>query len=305
MPKEQSIPIYKDFNHSLKHLHLEPVSVDRPFHVFSWQYTENRKISYPLSRQDYYDITFFLEADFSHQMNASVNRIRNHTLHLLTPGQAEHFETKTLCRPSGFAVYFKPEFVFATAQRRLVLSELPFLKASRNNVFYLTPQESADIQSLFIKMMEEQQRGIMAADIIRHYIFILLYKLKYLKQKPLVPAIPQQNPTMSLADRFEELIEKNFLRISTIDQYAALLGVSPGHLSETIKKKTGKSPKQILQEAILLEARLLLKQNNLSISEISFQLNFHDAPHFSRFFKKHQQQSPLEFKKQYISKAKS
>ncbi len=303
MPKDQFIPTYKDFNHSLKHLHLKPVSADRPFYIFSWQYTENRKISYPLSRQDYYDITFFLEADFSHQMNASVNPIRNHTLHLLTPGQAEHFETRTVCRPSGFAIYFKPEFIFATAQRRLVLSELPFLKASKNNVFYLTPEESADIKALFSKMIEEQDQGPGAADIIRHYIFILLYKLKHLSPKPLVPAIPEES--LHLADRFEELIEKNFLQISAIDQYADLLHVSPNHLSETIKKKTGKSPKQILQEAILLEAKLLLKQDNLSISEIAFQLNFHDAPHFSRFFRKHQQQSPLEFRKQYQSKVKS
>lgn len=58
-----------------------------------------------------------------------------------------------------------------------------------------------------------------------------------------------------------------------------------------------KSPRDIIHQVLAVEARLLLKNPNLNVSEVAAQLKFSDQASFSKFFKKHTGRSPLEYRK--------
>ena len=76
-----------------------------------------------------------------------------------------------------------------------------------------------------------------------------------------------------------------------------MLNVTPNHLNKSIKSVTGKSPTKWIDETILLEAKYLLYQTNLTINEIAMQVGHYDQSYFSRIFKKHEGLTPIEYRK--------
>jgi AraC family transcriptional regulator, transcriptional activator of pobA len=294
MPSKDPIPVYRHFNHSLLHLHLPPASASKLYHVFKWEYTKDIAIHYPASRQQYFDITFFVKARFTHHLNTNKFSIINHSLHFLTPGQAEQFDTTTMQRASGFGMYFMPSFLFGTLQQQKLERDLSFLKNGNRNVFYLTPAQSAILQQIFENAITES--NLLNDDIVRHYLVILLYKIKAF-------GLPQANRRKEsfvhnkLVLEFEKMIRQTYLEPIKINDYAARLHVTTRTLSDAVQKETGKTPKQLLQEMILTEAKLLLLHSSMQVAEISAQLNFHDTPHFTRFFTKETGLGPQQFRK--------
>ena len=64
------------------------------------------------------------------------------------------------------------------------------------------------------------------------------------------------------------------------------LGVSGNYLYKTVKKHTGKSPKDFIRGLLIDEAKRQLFYSNLSIKELAYKLGYSDPAYFSRVFKK-------------------
>jgi len=69
-------------------------------------------------------------------------------------------------------------------------------------------------------------------------------------------------------------------------------------LTKSVKAVTGKSPTQWIDELIVLEAKVLLYQSHLTISEISYELGIEDSSCFGRMFKKYTGLTPGDFRRQ-------
>jgi AraC-like DNA-binding protein len=99
---------------------------------------------------------------------------------------------------------------------------------------------------------------------------------------------------------FLELLEHQFpineskasLQLRSASDFAAQLSVHVNHLNRAVKRTTSK----IIAERILEEAKILLKNSSLNVSEIAYSLGFTKASHFTNFFKKHVDVSPLKFR---------
>jgi AraC-like DNA-binding protein len=87
--------------------------------------------------------------------------------------------------------------------------------------------------------------------------------------------------------KFKRLLEDNFLQVHKVNEYASLLNITEKHLNEICKRFNGKTASAMVFDRLVLEAKRLLQHSDLTIKEISFQLNFNDPSHFSKFFKKH------------------
>lgn len=95
-----------------------------------------------------------------------------------------------------------------------------------------------------------------------------------------------------------DYIAKNYqnpeLSLSEIRQQ---IGVSESKISDEIKTKTNLSFKQYLNAIRLEEAKNLLNNSNLSISEIAYQVGYNNVSHFNRVFKQIEDCSPGSFRK--------
>ena len=80
------------------------------------------------------------------------------------------------------------------------------------------------------------------------------------------------------------------------------MAVSEKKLTKSIAATLGKSPKALIDERIVLEAKRLLVHTNSSIKEIGFDLGFDEPTNFIKYFRKHEAKTPIEFRKSFYKK---
>lgn len=97
---------------------------------------------------------------------------------------------------------------------------------------------------------------------------------------------------------FQKLLENYFINEKSPSFYATKLALTTSAFSKKIKKQFGKSPSQLIQERVILEAKKLLHLTHKSVKEIAFELGFEDEFYFSRYFKKGTELSPLHYREQ-------
>ena len=125
--------------------------------------------------------------------------------------------------------------------------------------------------------------------------FIGLYVSQYLQEKQ-IPDNPNRYEVLTKA--FRESLEQNFTRIKSASEYANVLNVSASYLRESIRKTTGLSISEHIQNRNILETKRLLYHTDKSVKEIAIELGYEDYSYFSRFFKRSVGITALEFRNQ-------
>ncbi|MFZ4058091.1 MAG: helix-turn-helix domain-containing protein [Ferruginibacter sp.] len=101
---------------------------------------------------------------------------------------------------------------------------------------------------------------------------------------------------------FRDLLENNYTILKSVTDYAKLICISEKRLGQATTKILGKSPKEIINDRILLETKRLLVHTHLSIKEIGQELGFEDPAYFVRYFKKNTMYTPVEFRENLLKK---
>ena len=106
--------------------------------------------------------------------------------------------------------------------------------------------------------------------------------------------------------KFNLLVEANFRSEHSVNYYAQRLNKSPKTLANLFALYKHKTPVQVIQERIIIEAKRLLYYTDKSVKQITYELGFEDPAYFSNFFKRHTSLSPGEFRndKQITSQGK-
>jgi len=126
---------------------------------------------------------------------------------------------------------------------------------------------------------------------------LLIFSTRVARKNMPKPEIPISK--LDLIRNFNILVEEHFRTKHKVSDYAEMLNKSPKSLSNFFLKYYNKPPYKVISDRICLEAERLLIFSNKNVSEIAYELEFGEASHFSKFFKKHTGKSPKEYKKQY------
>jgi AraC family transcriptional regulator, transcriptional activator of pobA len=95
---------------------------------------------------------------------------------------------------------------------------------------------------------------------------------------------------------FTRLLEENFHEHHTVSYYASHLNVHPNYLNALIKKNTGQTVKQAINNRLVIEVKFLLHSTTLSIKEIAYNTGFKDPNYLTSFFRGKEQISPVEYR---------
>ena len=101
-----------------------------------------------------------------------------------------------------------------------------------------------------------------------------------------------------LDKHIDEVVSGNTSEFMELNQIARELAISHQHLSDTLQQETGHHPCHFYDEKIIERAKALLKETNLPVAQIAFQLTY-DPSNFSKFFKKWTGQTPGTFRKNH------
>lgn len=98
---------------------------------------------------------------------------------------------------------------------------------------------------------------------------------------------------------FKDMLEENFCKEKSVKKYASELSISEKQLHKATTTLLDKTPKQIIDVRILLEAKRLLVHSNQSIKEVAYELGYEEPTNFIKYFRKHTNFTPSEFREQY------
>lgn len=213
---------------------------------------------------------------------------------LIVPaGQAFSFDKVDVNR--GFICGFHPDFLVGKSGGVALLNDFDFLRVWANPRIHFDEQTAGFITQLFNRIiLDYAEHGLANGDLIRAYLTALLCEFNRVYQ-PASAGSP--NHAVLITNRFRELLFARSKTHHLVADYAQLLNITPNHLNKCVRSVTGKSPTKWIDEAIILEAKVLLHQTGLSISDIASEVGLHDASYFGRLFKKCTGTTPLGFRR--------
>lgn len=192
----------------------------------------------------------------------------------------------------GYACVFTEEFLKAK-DRSESLHESPLFKIGGSPIFSLSEKQKVFIDSLFEKMIEEQETDyVFKDDLIRNYINLILHES--MKMQPSENFFKYKNASSRITSLFLELLERQFpvetkdqpLALKTPQDYAQSLSIHVNHLNRSVKEITGKSTTAHITERIIGEAKALLQHTDWSIADIGYSLGFEYPSYFNNYFKR-------------------
>lgn len=115
----------------------------------------------------------------------------------------------------------------------------------------------------------------------------------------------QHDRSQQHLENYQALIEAQFRRQPSVEQFANQMGMSSAHLNTLCRRLADRSALQLLHERLLLEAKRQLTYTNMTISQIADSLGFSEPAYFTRFFKRNTGHSPRDFRlRQHASEVK-
>lgn len=198
---------------------------------------------------------------------------------------------------AGFYGLFDAEYVLAMLKNPYAVAELSFLQSDASPVLRIDADTESDWLAQLVRIERALQSGRPDG---QAYISSLLYAflLDVQQQYGQREQVRQLSSSAQLTARFRQLLTRHVLSRRSVHEYAGLLAVTPNHLNKCVKETTGKPASVLIAEMLLLEAKVLLGQPGLPISEIADRLGFDDLSYFARFFKKHTGLNPTDYRQQ-------
>jgi len=194
----------------------------------------------------------------------------------------------------GFVCQFHPDILIGKYGGSEMINEFDFLKIGGNPKIPVSEIDFPFILNLFKRLQHEYVASEKVnLEIVQSYLMALFCEMN----KSNIKTTKSTSAATTLSSKFKALIYDHIKINHKVNYYASLLNVTPNHLNKSIKAATGKSATNWIDETIMLEAKYLLYQTTFSVSEIAMQVGHEDQSYFSRFFKKHEGMTPVQYRK--------
>lgn len=251
------------------------------------------KVPFP-HKYDFFHIMFVKDGSGFHEIDFNRFKVAPPQAFVVKPGQVHAWKLSE--DAIGYIVEFKRESLDANVP---ISSDLINQILISRDCFKLKDKECTKILNTCKEMYAEMIEGKALSDIsLQGFITSLLVFIVRIMGE----GDPNRLLKQSLADNFIQVVNLNYKKEHKVEYYAKRLGVSVKTLNNTIKKTFHKSPRSIIQDRFMLEAKRLLSYSHLSIAEIGYEIGFDDPNYFSRFFRKYMKSSPAEFQKKHRQK---
>ncbi|MDN3584708.1 AraC family transcriptional regulator [Mucilaginibacter flavus] len=253
-----------------------------------------RKLHFP-HRHDFYHMVFFTRGAGTHSVDFETFNIQPYHIYFMAPGQVHgwSFEGEV----DGYVVNFSAGFFKSFLLDSQYLDNFPFFSG---NVQYSVMDIPAAEQSAAITVMEKavkeaDSRGRFRLDTLR--VLLLEFFLLLVKSTGADKANNKVGHNHALLRNYEKLIEQNYTNHRLPKFYAELLSITPSHLNAICKELLGISAGDMIRNRIVLEAKRMLVNLDLTVTQVAYSLNFEDNSYFCKFFKNQSGVSPEAFRK--------
>jgi len=224
------------------------------------------------------------------------------TLVFIGPGQAWDVEYETsYYQPQGHVIIFHPDLIHGTSLGKFI-QDYKFFSYQMNEALHLSERERQIALDCFKNILFELQQtiDIHSKKLIASNIELFLNYCNRFYDRQF---ITRDNANKGVLENFENLLNDYFnsdkplnIGFPSVGYCAEELNLSSNYFGDLIKKETGKSAQEYIQNKIIDIAKEKVFDAEKSIAEISYELGFKYPQHFSRLFKKKTGTSPFAYR---------
>lgn len=218
--------------------------------------------------------------------------------HLFKPGECavipagQVFTVRYWQDCTGYMGGFHTDFLNADCSGRSVLRSFPFLRKWGGHKVRFGQGQAHFVVNI-LERLRGENAGENNKEVLRTYLTALLVEIEQarIKQGETEPDLDNK-----LCNDFVEYIFEHPDSDHSVAFHAGRLNVSPPYLTRTVKQLTGKSPQAWINEAVILEAKVLLEHTDLPVGEIALRVGHSDPSYFTRLFRKTVGMAPLAYR---------
>lgn len=224
------------------------------------------------------------------------------TIVCFAPGQVAEVEMQEGTRPAAYGVLFHPDFIHGTALGQEI-KKYSFFSYETREALHLSQQERGTVMDCLHKIGAELGHGIdkHSRRLITANIGLLLdYCMRFYERQ----FITRQTVNKDVLTKFEELLDSYFTDdramqngLPSVKYFADKICLSPNYFGDLVKKETGKSPQEYIQNKIIDLAKEKIMGSEMTVNQIAYELGFQYPQHFTRIFKKKVGCTPSEYRK--------
>lgn len=218
------------------------------------------------------------------------------------PGQVVETELAPGVKPMAQGLLFHPDLIKGTSLGAEIKS-YSFFSYKSNEALHLSDEEKSIFSDCLAKIRLELVHSIdrLSKRLIARNIQLLLdYCMRFYER---------QFDTRTVANRdvlskFETLLDAYFQGdkpqtegLPTVKYFADRVFLSPNYFGDLIKKETGKTAQEYIQNKLIDTAKEMIAGTDKTISQIAYDLGFQYSQHFNRVFKKNVGYTPNEYRR--------
>ena len=203
--------------------------------------------------------------------------------------------------PKGYALLFHPDLLLGTELGKKI-DNYGFFSYSTNEALHLSARERKVILSLLDKIQFELEQTIDKHSkklIVSNIELFLDYCRRFYDRQFLTREVENQ----SALQEFDLLLSEYFASdkpqkhgTPSVSYFAQCLHISSNYFGDLIKKETGKSAQEYIQNKLIAVAKEKVFDSTKSVSEIAYELGFKYPQHFTRLFKQRVGYSPSKYR---------
>ena len=180
-----------------------------------------------------------------------------------------------------------------------------FFEIQKHPCIDITQEEADCLEEMFCCLLRDMnlfRDTKFYNEIVMNFVSLATYLACSIISKYLEPASENSEKVSTRNEeyynRFMSLLYRNFKNERNIGFYASRICITPKYLTSLIKKMTGRSANQWINEFVTMEAKHLLKYSKMSIQEIAFYLSFPNQSFFTQYFKRQTGMTPGVYRTQ-------
>jgi len=261
-------------------------------------YLEHHKNLHAAHRHTFYHVVFFTDGAGSHNVDFEDFEVKPNQIYFMIPGQVHSWAFEGFT--DGYIINFSESFFQSFLLDAAYCEKFSFFSGEvSDSVINLPDNLHPKIKSLFEDIIKEWENSpVQTTDLLRVLILQLFIRVNRFNGGGINKVPASYNQT--LLKSFRKLVEVHYKALKLPKDYAALLYITPNHLNAVCKDLLGLPAGEIIRNRTILEAKRLLTNPKLTITEIALELNFNDNSYFTKFFKKTEDITPEEFRKNIL-----
>lgn len=252
-----------------------------------------------IHRTDFYHIIWFQNGNPTHLVDFNPIQINPNSLLFLNKDIVHRFDDQT--DVAGKAILFTERFFCSTE------SDTTFLQNSIlfNDLFSNSPISLQNKATLFAELLDQMQKELdhskdhFQADILQNLLHNFLLHSERERRTQNLSEI-KKDADFDYVMLFKKFLEETYKNKKQVNYYAKQINITEKRLNQATTKVLGKTPKEMIDDRIMLEAKRILAHTRQNVKEIGYNLGFEEPTYFIKYFKKHAKLTPIEFREKIV-----